>query len=505
MLFYTPQFIFGFLPLCFAAWILAARFWGLRAAMAALALASVVFYSVWNPWNLPVLLLSIAVNWKLAKWIDRAPSRLKLIVGLGFNLGLIGFFKYAGFIVGNLHDLGLASGLRPPDVSLPLGISFFSFQKIAYLVDIHQRKVRPTSLLDYALFVTFFPQLIAGPIVHHAEMMPQFRRLKTVLSARNFAAGLTIFSIGMFKKVVIADYAAAFARPVFDGAAGGVAPDFWSAWGAALDYTVQIYYDFSGYSDMALGLALLFGIHLPINFFSPYKSLNIIEFWRRWHITLSRFLRDYLYIPLGGGRKGPVRRYLNLMATMLLGGLWHGANWTFVLWGALHGGFLAVNHGYRGLVKRMGWEKAADRPGFRPLYWALTFLAVVFAWVLFRAEDAGTAWRIISAMIPGKAFLEAGTHQHILAAAEYAGPEHWVVLALILTATLRLPNSAQIMREHLGASMVGVPPDTRRSGILRLSWGPGAAWAFLAAGLFFMGLVFQYARGSPPEFIYFNF
>src|SRR4029078_9582961 len=243
------------------------------------------------------------------------------------------------------------------DIILPLAISFFTFQQIDYLADLYQNKAYVPSLLKYFLFNTFFPQLIAGPIVHHGEIIPQFENKKIFqLNARNLAIGFTIFFMGLFKKVAIADNIAPIANQVFHLANIGVTPTFWEAWTGAFIYSFQLYFDFSGYSDMAIGLACLFGISLPINFNSPYKATNIIDFWRRWHITLSRFLRDYLYIPLGGHRLGSGRRYANLVITMLLGGLWHGASWTFVVWGGLHGVYLMINHGWRHLREGMPRE-----------------------------------------------------------------------------------------------------------------------------------------------------
>src|SRR4029078_5020437 len=277
-----------------------------------------------------------------------------LAVGVTANLAALGYFKYVNFFLANL------SALRETQTSvvavvLPLGLSFFIFQKIALLVDASKGEVQHFSPLSYTLFVSFFPQLIAGPIVHHKEMMPQFAA-RARMQVVDFAKGLTLFVIGLAKKVLIADTIAQVSNPIFDRAAAGIVPGVLESWTGALAYTLQLYFDFSGYSDMALGLALLFGIHLPINFHSPYQARNSIEFWRRWHITLSRFLRDYLYIPLGGNRHGHVRRYINLAITMLLGGLWHGAAWTFVVWGALHGLYLAANHAWVAFRNRMQWR-----------------------------------------------------------------------------------------------------------------------------------------------------
>ena len=325
-------------------------------------------------------------------------SRAKtiLVAGIAANLGLLGYYKYANFFVDNLNAL-LGNNLILETIILPLAISFFTFQQIAYLVDAYRGETHEYSFLHYALFVTFFPQLIAGPIVHHHEMLPQFARSTIYrLKAEHLAVGLTIFTLGLFKKVVLADGVAVYATPVFNAAEAGTALTFFEAWGGALAYTFQLYFDFSGYSDMAIGLARMFGIRLPLNFNSPYKATSIIDFWRRWHITLSRFLRDYLYIPLGGSRKGEARRLTNLLITMLLGGLWHGAGWTFVLWGGLHGCYLVVNNIWRKWRASRGHLHST--PVGRFFAWLLTMLAVIVAWVPFRAEGMGAIQIMLSAM-----------------------------------------------------------------------------------------------------------
>ncbi|MFQ5488405.1 MAG: MBOAT family O-acyltransferase, partial [Gammaproteobacteria bacterium] len=338
MLFHSYGFIFLFLPLTLLGFFLLGRYGLLRWALAWLVLASLTFYGWWNVEYLFLLLASIVVNYLLGRALapsqrTTASARVLLAIGIGLNLALLAYFKYAAFIVGNFNQL-LGSDYRVHEIVLPLAISFFTFQQIAYLVDAYYGRAQEYSFLNYSLFVSFFPQLIAGPIVHHREMMPQFEGRRIFrFSYEDMDVGLLIFCIGLFKKVLLADGMAQFSEPVFAAAAGGLELSFFEAWGGALAYTLQIYFDFSAYSDMAIGLAWMFGIRLPLNFASPYKAINIIEFWRRWHMTLSRFLRDYLYIPLGGNRKGRERRHLNIMATMLLGGLWHGAAWTFVVWG----------------------------------------------------------------------------------------------------------------------------------------------------------------------------
>jgi alginate O-acetyltransferase complex protein AlgI len=282
-------------------------------------------------------------------------------------------------------------------VILPLGISFFTFTQIAFLVDTYQGKVKEFNFVHYALFVTYFPHLIAGPVLHHSEMMPQFaKRAVCRINWDNMAVGLSIFVLGLAKKVLLADSVSDFSTPVFEAVKAGGTPMLIEAWVGALAYTLQLYFDFSAYSDMAIGLSLMFNVRLPLNFNSPYKATSIIEFWRCWHMTLSRFLRDYLYIPLGGSRLGTSRRYANLVITMLLGGLWHGAGWTFVIWGALHGFYLLLNHAWRAFKARLGWDDGGRLAALGA--GALTFLAVVVGWVFFRADSYTSAVTMLQGM-----------------------------------------------------------------------------------------------------------
>ena len=310
-----------------------------------------------------------------------------LIIGLAVNLGALGFFKYANFFIETFSTLN-GQSFNSLTIILPLAISFFTFQQIAFLVDVYRNKATETDLLTYCLFVTFFPQLIAGPIIHHSEMMGQFK--KTVARGQelwdNLAVGLSIIALGLFKKVVLAEKMSFWSDRVFNTAQMGSDPTFIEAWVGVICFTFQIYFDFSGYSDIAIGLSRLFGIRLPLNFDSPYKARNIVDFWRRWHITLSRFLRDYIYFPLGGNRKGPVRRYVNLMIVMALGGLWHGAGWTFVLWGILHGAYLAINQ-FWWFITGASDDNQGRSSGlvYRWLGRTLTLFAVTLSWTLFRA------------------------------------------------------------------------------------------------------------------------
>jgi len=309
-----------------------------------------------------------------------------LIFGIVANIVLLGYFKYTDFFIDNLNYWIFVEDLPNINLALPLAISFFTFQQISYLVDSYKQETQEYDFLNYALFVTFFPQLIAGPIVHHKEMMPQFANVRNkAKNYRNIALGLFVFSIGLFKKVVIADTFAVWASAGFDTA---TTLNFFEAWATSLSYTFQLYFDFSGYTDMAIGVALLFNIKLPINFNSPYKATDIQDFWRRWHITLSRFLKDYIYIPLGGNRVGNFRAYSNLLATFIIGGIWHGAGWTFVFWGFLHGMALVIHR----LWSKLGFKL------WTWLAWLITFNFINIAWVFFRAKEWDDAVKVLSGM-----------------------------------------------------------------------------------------------------------
>ena len=403
MLFNSYEFIFAFLPVSVLIFILCQRTGNRKLTSSWLVFCSLFFYAWWNSSYLPLILLSILINFNLAgsmrllnkKNLLRS-SKLVLIAGISLNLLLLGYFKYADFFIGNMRFI-VNIEHTSLNIILPLAISFFTFQQITYLVDTYKKQVQPHGLLDYMLFVTFFPQLIAGPIVHHKEMMPQFSSpLFLTPNTLNICKGLSIFSLGLFKKVIIADHFALLANPVFDQAVISPLPNAVVAWTGAISYTLQLYFDFSGYSDMAIGLALIFGITLPFNFNSPYKAASIIEFWRRWHMTLSRFLKEYIYIPLGGNRKGYFRRLINVVLTMLLGGLWHGAGWTYILWGLMHGFYLVINHLWRSLIPPTAyfWRRVSSFLGQ-----ALTFIAIIFAWVVFRSENLLAASNIITHMI----------------------------------------------------------------------------------------------------------
>ncbi len=515
MLFNSYEFIFLFLPATLAVFFLLGSRGLFRAATAWLTGASFFYYAWWNPAYLWLLGFSILFNYSAGRWLVRGRSgargsRAGLWLGVAVNLGFLGYFKYANFFVDNANALfGLDWGLGR--IVLPLAISFFTFQQIAFLVDSWRGETLDYGFLDYCLFVTFFPQLIAGPIVHHREMFPQFGKGGFFrFESENLAVGLTIFVVGLFKKVVVADGVAVFASPVFAAADAGQAVALVEAWTGALAYTFQLYFDFSGYSDMAIGLGRMFGLRLPLNFDSPYKAANIMDFWRRWHITLSRFLRDYLYIPLGGNRKGKTRRYANLMATMVLGGLWHGAGWTFVFWGALHGLYLMINHAWRG--------RRAAKSGSGGRFWprALTFLAVVLAWVFFRAETFGGALSMLQGMAGLNGLVLPEGWQDKMAAwpvwVSFAGPGnpahdfweeggfYWLTMLLLITQLA--PNTRQIMAAYRPALETYRTEDFVPRFPAGINWRPDLLWAVLTAGL---ALTTVFNLSHVSEFLYFNF
>lgn len=528
MLFNSYEFIFLFLPLTLAGFFWVGRL-GHEAAIAWLVAASLFFYGWWNPVYVWLIIGSMIGNFLVGRRLGHHHSRgrcgwarIWLIIGVTANLGLLGWYKYAAFVVGTVNQLAGTEWYLHAIV-LPLAISFFTFQQIAYLADAYQGVTREHRFSHYLLFVTFFPQLIAGPIVHHKEMLPQFMTRATLVpQAGNIAVGVTIFAIGLFKKAVLADGVAPYATPVFDSAARGESLTLLVAWGGALAYSCQLYFDFSGYSDMAIGAARLFGIRLPVNFHSPYKATSIVEFWRRWHMTLSRFLRDYLYIPLGGNRHGYIARYRNLMVTMLLGGLWHGAGWTFVIWGGLHGLYLAINHAWH-RVTRMLWPNGLVHPALaRLLAWFVTFVAVVVGWVLFRAADLDAALRMLEGMagLNGIALPNAiavrlgglwtqlqgwGVESYLGGGAAFAATWAWVLA--LLAATLLAPNTQQIMARGNPVLAPYQADPAHELQLLprrrcRLRWRPTRGWAVATGIVAGIGVL---ALTRISEFLYFQF
>ncbi len=478
MLFNSYQFIFLFLPVALTGYFVLGRFGNLLPVVW-LALASLAFYSVSNWQFVALLLASIAFNYVtglllIAKRLSARVRFAVLALGVAGDLLVLGYFKYAGFLAANLDAL-FGAGLTV-HVLLPVGISFYTFTQIAFLVDAYRGRVAGYRLPHYALFVTYFPHLIAGPILHHKDMIPQFERAETKRPNAHFIlCGLIIFAIGLFKKTCLADGIQPFVAIAF----GPVEPSFAQAWIGALAYTFQLYFDFSGYSDMAIGISLMFGVFLPLNFNSPYKARNIIDFWRRWHMTLSQFLRDYLYFPLGGNRRGPVLRYVNLMITMALGGLWHGAAWTFVVWGVLHGLYLCINHAWNNYAP-------AVAPRYAPLAnlaaSALTFLAVVVAWVFFRADSLASAISILSSM--------ADPTRIIFGHAEAVGAVFIVAYAGIAWFA---PNTQAVMGYDHGSREVGQALG---------AWRMRPTFLYAGAAMLAFGIL---GIQQHSEFIYFRF
>ena len=521
MLFNSFPFLLAFLPITLAVYFLAARAEDQRWAHGWLLLASLFFYGWWSPANLWIIVASIGFNFYLGRHriqVSAQPRRRwYLTLGIAGNLALLGYFKYANFFVDNYNALG-GPPLHLQRVILPIAISFFTFQQIVFLVEAYRGQAGDYDLLRYALLVTFFPHLIAGPIVHYREMLGQFSRpgVKRV-QASHFAVGVTIFSIGLFKKVVLADGIAPSANAVFNAAASpDISPAFFEAWIGALAYTFQLYFDFSGYSDMAIGLARIFGIRFPMNFNSPYKAINIIDFWRRWHITLSRFLRDHLYIPLGGNRKGRVRQRVNLLLTMLLGGLWHGAGWTFVIWGGLHGLYLIANHQWQAARRRLGIERTTA-PG-RAVARVFTFLCVVVAWVFFRAEGFSAATKLLKAMFLGDGISLSPRLAGSLAALGRVvrvrpdglspngllevGDAVWWIVALGAIAWFA-PNTQELLARY--RPVLGHPGEARPARRPPwLVWRPSYAWSVVVALLAAAALANMWI-GDNAEFLYFQF
>jgi D-alanyl-lipoteichoic acid acyltransferase DltB (MBOAT superfamily) len=494
VLFHTPAFLFIFLPITLTAYFLIGHYsW--KGAFGWLAFASLFFYGYWNPNYLFLIVGSIIFNyagsvclWRLRDRSHNQAIRISFMLLIAANLVLLAYFKYLIFFTGQINHL-FDVDWDVGKIVLPIGISFYTFTQIAYLADVVKGKVRERNFLAYVLFVTYFPHLVAGPVLHHSEMMPQFEDKKNLkFDIYNIALGVTFFAFGLFKKIVLADGCAPIANVVFNSVSADLSVV--DGWLGATAYSLQIYYDFSGYSDMAIGLSLLFNIRLPINFNSPYKALSIIDFWRRWHITLSRFLRDYLYIPLGGNRKGDTRRYINLIITMLLGGLWHGANWTFIIWGGLHGLYLVGNNFWRNTTKNINF---LSQPSIvlRAAYWLLTFTLVIIAWVFFRAnslDDAVVVLTAMSGMGEGASPSNAGIVIERLS----------FILPILLLAMIG-PNTNQILRYDFGKqhSMPTIPK--------QFLWRPNIPYAFLVGVVFFVCAVVGVTGREKLDFLYFQF
>ncbi|MFC3195049.1 MBOAT family O-acyltransferase [Marinicella sediminis] len=483
MLFNSLLFLLVFLPGCLL------LFWSLNRyspglAAVALILCSLFFYGWWKWSYLYLLLISMMFNYFIGIRLQKNKSMGWLATGVVANLAVLIYFKYTNLILETLAGLGWHESATM-NIVLPLAISFFTFQQIAYLVDSHQGKVKDQSLASYALFVTFFPQLISGPIVHHSEMMPQFHQART-FQHKLMAAGMTFFIIGLFKKVGVADELAWYVKQVFEQENLLQSSNAREVWMASVAYTFQIYFDFSGYSDMAIGLGLMFGVFLPINFNSPLKSTSIIMFWRTWHMTLSRFLKDYLYIPLGGNRKGYFWQMVFLMVTMLLGGLWHGAAYTFLLWGGMHGVFLIINHVFRKWLPGRSVNARFSQSVWHASSWLMTFLAVVLAFVVFRVNDLHLLGDIMSLMFFIEPGVESGTG--VFATTQVVFLLGWL-LSLVVVVTA-LPNTQQIMGY-----------DVENKVLTQALWKPNGLWVFV---IFLLSAIsfFKIMTNGYTEFIY---
>lgn len=538
MLFNSYIFIFAYLPVVLVIFY-ALGYRHRTLALGWIILASLVFYAWWRPLNVLLITPSILINYGTARGLVRlrgerpAAARALLLAGIAFNLCFLGYFKYLNFFRGAINDV-FGANLILTHIILPLGISFITFQKIGFLIDLHAGRIDKVGFFDYALFVLFFPQLIAGPIVHYREMMPQFHATNCRFNAENAAVGLTLFFLGLFKKLVFADSLASFVSPIYAHVATGGSVALIDAWIAAVGFMLQIYFDFSGYSDMAIGLARLFGIKLPINFNSPLRASSIIEFWMRWHITLTRFLTAYVFNPLVlhltrrraakrlppfGPRNVTLAGFLTLLMfptvlTMFLSGLWHGAGYTFICWGLMHGLLLTINHAWRFSRLRIWPDTASYTRVMEPVGFFLTFISVAFSMVLFRAPTLTSAFAIWLSMLgqhgislPAEYFVRLGhlgawltAHGlHPVMASGKAFSQEVVFLVVLLAIALRAPNTLQLLSGYdpgLGA------PRANPNKPLALLWSPSPAWAVGTAVIAAAGIL---SLGQLSEFLYWQF
>jgi len=526
MLFNSYEFIFIFLPVVVAVFFalgLVSRVWALRWIIA----ASLFFYGSWRPLNVLIIAPSVAINFALARALqrlgkkeNRAASQAVLLLGIAFNVAFLGYFKYSNFLVGAIND-AFGTQMVLARIILPLGISFITFQKIAFLIDVQAGRIESFTLQDYCLFVLFFPQLVAGPIVHYREMMPQFQRASCRFDKDNVSVGVTLFVFGLFKKVFIADSIAPIVRPIYEHATSGGTIGFLSAWIAAIGFTLQIYFDFSGYTDMALGIARFFGIRLPPNFNSPLKASSIIDFWQRWHMTLTRFLTAYIYNPLtlwltrrraakgragfGGRNKGPGAFIELLMfpilVTMLVSGIWHGAGYTFIVWGVLHGLYLTVNHAWRQVGPKLWRDESSYKRFMQPAGFVITFLFVSASMVIFRAASVRTAADVLQGML--------GLHGIGLSGLTELRDElgvslRHVALWIVAPAFIALvcANTLQILSPYEPALGWKQGPPTGFLAGARLRWEPSLVWALAISLIAAIGIL---NLGGNSEFLYWQF
>jgi D-alanyl-lipoteichoic acid acyltransferase DltB (MBOAT superfamily) len=543
MLFNSTEFLFAFLPVILAGFYLLGSI-SRTSAIRWLILASLVFYAWWRPVNVLIIAPSIVINYIIARFLLKlnegkgSPgfSRAVLLLGISFNVIFLGVFKYTDFVTGTINDV-LGANLVLRHIILPLGISFITFQKIAFLVDVQAGKVKSFTFQDYCTFVLFFPQLIAGPIVHYREMMPQFHAVSCRFDRENFAVGLTLLSFGLFKKVMLADKIALLVTPIYQQSATQGGTSFLMAWMAAIGFTLQIYFDFSGYTDMALGLARFFGIRLPQNFDSPLRASSVIDFWLRWHMTLTRFLTAYIYNPLQlcltrrrlakglrgfGGANPEFGAFVTLLMfptilTMFVSGLWHGAGYGFIVWGLLHGVYLTINHGWRVVSARLWSDRKSYNRVMKPVGWVLTFVAVTAAMVFFRATTVTSAIDIVKgllglngialprALLDQSGQLSAALHRLGVSAAQswsvgdFAKLGAWIVVLMFIA--LAFPNTLEMLSRYEPA--LGVKPRPTKAWIGQaLEWNASLLWAIVVSGIAAIAIV---SIGGPSEFLYWQF
>lgn len=520
MLFNSYEFIFLFLPIVvvvFFAFGRVSRGWALRWVIA----ASLFFYAWWRPFNVLIIAPSVLINFILARLLqrlgkqgNRAAARAVLFLGIVFNVAFLGYFKYSNFLVGAVNDV-FGTQWFLARIVLPLGISFITFQKIAFLVDVHAGRVESFTLQDYCLFVLFFPQLIAGPIVHYREMMPQFHRVSCRFDKDNVAIGLTLFAFGLFQKVFLADNIAQAVTPVYELATSGSRIALVPAWIGALGFTFQVYFDFSGYTDMALGIARFFGVKLPPNFNSPLRASSIIDFWLRWHMTLTRFLTAYIYNPLAlwltrrraargnasfAGPNKSLGAFLELLVfptllTMLVSGIWHGAGYTFIVWGILHGLFLTINHGWRFLGLKLWRDRSQYARFMGPFGFIITFLCVAASMVIFRSATLKTAADLIQGML--------GLHGIGLRSGIGIGLTKmvfWVAVPALIA--FLCPNSLRILSQYEPALGWKPGPHEGIPGRMLVLWRPSLIWAAAVSMVAAIGIL---NLGGQSEFLYWQF
>jgi alginate O-acetyltransferase complex protein AlgI len=524
MLFNSYEFIFAFLPVAVAVFFVIGRVsreWALRWLIA----ASLFFYGWWRPLNVLIIAPSVMINFVLARLLQRlckegsrSTAQAVLLVGIAFNVAFLGYFKYSNFLVGAIND-AFGTQMIMARIILPLGISFITFQKIAFLIDVHAGRIESFTLQDYCLFVLFFPQLIAGPIVHYREMMPQFHRVSCRFDKDNVSVGLTLFAFGLFKKVFLADSIAALVTPIYQHATSGASVAMLPAWIAAVGFTLQIYFDFSGYTDMALGIARFFGVRLPPNFNSPLRATSIIDFWLRWHMTLTRFLTAYIYNPLalwltrrraargrsgfwpnkGPGASGAFIELLMLpiLLTMLVSGIWHGAGYTFILWGVLHGLFLTVNHAWRQLGRSLWRDKSRYERFMQPAGFIITFVCVAASMVIFRSANLKTAAALLQGMVGVHGIGLSGLRSSDIG---LKGIAFWIAAPAFIA--FACPNTLQILSRYEPA--LGWKPTPREGATVRtrILWGPSLAWAAAVSMVTAIGIL---NLGGNSEFLYWQF